>query len=129
MYPIYGWGTGLLMNLVWIFGSGPPVLVWIATFIFLVLIFGGLFQLGGIKSRSSAIIGAIFALLLAIYLILALSGVFASIPDIALLPLLFVTNNVGPLPLHVAIGNYGLGVFVLLAGGVLGLVGGILPRD
>ncbi|MFW9945479.1 MAG: hypothetical protein ACFFDX_01480 [Candidatus Odinarchaeota archaeon] len=130
----YGWGTGLLLNAgYWIEAATiyGETLIIVAVIVFIIFIFGGVLQIIGIKSRATAIIGALFSILLAVFFILFLSGALAGWYDIAILAFTFTgpVGSVGPLPLHVGLGDFGLGVFVLLAGGVLSLVGGILPRD
>lgn len=130
-YGLDGWGTGVLMNAgFWLDVAtlyGYPLLT-AAVIIFSILIFGGVLQIIGIKSRATAIIGAIFSLVLAIFLILAISGTLPL--EITIMASTFAGPTTIPgLPLHVALGDYGLGIFVLLGGGVLAFVGGILPRD
>jgi hypothetical protein len=130
----YGWGTGLLLNAgYWIEAAtiyGEP-LITAGVIVFIIFIFGGVLQIIGVKVRALAIIGGLFAILLAVFFILLLSGALAGWYEIAILGFTFTgpVGSLGPLPLHVALGDFGLGIFVLLAGGVLSLVGGIMRRD
>ena len=140
---IKGSGIGLLVSAGDVFAAAAYMgaLVYVFEILWLILIWGGALQLIGIKVRALAIIGGIFAILLAVFqMVVALAG--ATLPmEIQQAALFFAQNPyiippTFPFPFHVALGTYigapataGLGIYVLLGGGVLAFVGGVLPRD
>ena len=91
----------------------------------------GIFQLIGIKSRVLAIIGSIFVLLVGI---LVLLGVFDVLNKIAWVENIFgdpvpIIDGIIPYDLVLGSGPASLGLYVLIAGGALGLVAGFMGRD
>jgi len=88
----------------------------------------GIFQIIGMKSRVLAIIGSIFVLLIGVLTILGALSVI----DLNWVSL--VLGGPAPLvpdiiPFDLALGPASLGLYVLLAGGVLGLIAGFMGRD
>ena len=80
----------------------------------------------GVKRRVAAIIGSFLAIGMGVYIIYIhyygiFSVFFTKFLFFAELPLVD-----GIYPLHIAIDRVGLGTYVLLSGGVIGLIGGIL---
>ena len=127
-------GIGFVFNIPNILTEGPAyavimgtevMIVYILTIVYLVFILSGILQLVGLASRVVAIIGSILPIVISVLIIFILLGVL----DYGSYTLLFMRPDIieGILPFHVAIGSpVSLGTYTLLAGGVLGLVGGIL---
>ncbi|MHA1913985.1 MAG: hypothetical protein ACW986_11445 [Promethearchaeota archaeon] len=122
------YGIGLLLNLASIFTSGEIVLI-IVTIVFLIFMFAGLFIIIGVKSRGLAILGSLFAILLSVYILLVI--VVSLPPDFAQFILIFLEQDLvdGIIPLSVPLGDLSLGTYLLLGGGILGLIGGIMGTD
>jgi len=136
-YNITGSGIGLLVSVGETFALAAYY-GWIVYFfgiLFLVLIWGGVLSVIGARVRVLAILGGLFAIILAIFhMVVAFAGY--SLPLDILQAAFFFSGPSGAFPIHIAVGDYvvplltaGLGIYFLLIGGVLGLVGGILPRD
>lgn len=125
--PIFVSGLGFTINLPDIFVSGDVVYI-ILGIVGIVFLISGIFQLIGISNRALAIIGSILPIALAIFIIVKAFGVIPTeITDY--LTLLNGDQYFGFIPFHLQIWEFGLGTLTLLAGGVLGLIGGILPRE
>jgi len=136
-YNIMGSGIGLLVNV----GDSLAMAAyygWTVYFfeiLFLVLIWGGVLQIAGAKVRALAILGGVFAIILAVFhIVVAFAGY--SLPLEVLQAAFFFSGPSGAYPLHVAVGDYvvtlltaGLGIYFLLVGGVLAFVGGVMPRN
>ena len=114
------------------YAPGLSVEVWlyyVFLIIFLIFLAAGILQLISLKSRIAGLIFSLFPLGVGIMLIL----VFYT--DILGLKSLFYTiffsgvqyGNI--FPVLVNVGDLALGTYFLVGGGVLGLVGSILPRD
>jgi hypothetical protein len=150
---IYGFGTGyvgsgigFLLNLFGIGVASPGLfegadayalvlsldvmIYWLLVVLFIIFLISGILQFIGVKSRIVGIIFSLFPLAVGIMFILIfyteilgpISGFFA---------LTFIGEQYGGLfPFMVDIGgSIGLGSFIILAGGALGLVSGFLPRE
>ena len=127
-------GIGFVFNIPEILENGPALaaimgtevmIVYILTIVYLVFILSGILQLVGLASRVVAIIGSILPIVISVLIILILLGVL----DYGSYTLLFVHTDIveGILPYNVPLGSpVSLGTYTLLAGGVLGLIGGIL---
>jgi hypothetical protein len=127
--PNYVYGLGLLLNLGLIFSSGEVLTIVIAI-ILVIFCLSGLFIILGVKSRFLSIFGSLLAILVSVYFILILMGVLP--PEVAVYGLLFFHPALveGIIPYHLALGTMGgLGIWVLLAGGILGLIGGIIKKN
>ncbi|MBY8984270.1 MAG: hypothetical protein KGD65_04315 [Candidatus Lokiarchaeota archaeon] len=101
------------------------MIVYILTIVYLVFVLSGILQLVGLASRVVAIIGSILPIVISVLIILILLGVL----DYGSYTLLLARPDIieGILPYHVPLGSpISLGTYTLLAGGVLGLIGGIL---
>jgi len=124
-----GSGYGIFLNFLNNVESGN-ILVIILTIVFVISVISGVFILIGIKSRVSAIIGSIFALFLAILLLIGPVLQINPGADINTALESFVTDpfidGIFPFDLPIGLGDASLGMPLLLAGGVLGLIGGIL---
>ncbi len=123
-----GYGIGFILNIPTWFSTGD-VLIIIMTIVFIIFLFAGIFIILGIKSRALAIIGAILAIAVGVYWMLSISGIlpiavsqfvimFAHVP---------LVDNI--IPIDLMLGPYGLGIYLLVGGGVLGLIGGIMGPD
>ncbi|KKL74317.1 hypothetical protein LCGC14_2066110 [marine sediment metagenome] len=114
------------MNIPALFTSGD-ILVIIMTIVFIIFLLSGIFILLGVKSRVVAIIGSLFAI--------GVSGYFIFVFYIGMLDpqfaFMFLDDAIieGILPLNIPIGTISIGPILLLAGGVLGLIGGIKSSD
>lgn len=122
------YGLGLFLNLPLIFSLGTIVEI-IITIVFIIFSLAGLFIILGVKSKAVAIIGSIFALALGVYFMLSFYGVLPL--EVAIFTLLFGHVSLGAFPLlnTLMLGYAGLGTYLLLVGGVLGLIGGIMGPD
>ncbi|MFX0105957.1 MAG: hypothetical protein ACFE75_10765 [Candidatus Hodarchaeota archaeon] len=121
------YGIGFIMNIPTAFLS--DVLTIVMAVVFIIFLLAGLFIILGVKSRALAIIGSLFAIVIGIYFVLTF---FAVLPvEIGQFADLFdyppLVANI--IPLDVMIGSVGLGTYLLLGGGVLGLIGGIMGTD
>jgi hypothetical protein len=127
--PAYFYTIGLFLNLTTWFSTGD-ILIIIMCVVFLILMIGGFLILGGVKVRALAIIGSIFAIVESVYFILTFY-VFGIFSDIGQFSILFVAFSLveGFVPVNVALGSVSLGTYLLLGGGVLGLIGGIMGPD
>lgn len=135
---VYGSGIGAIMNIPDIFmnpgtyaGTLPEFMGYVIAALLLFFLFAGILELAGAGSRGASAIGGFLALIGGIYFLLGLE--FSSLPlDISLYSnILFGGSAIvdGILPFHLTIGNVGVGTYVLFAGGVLGLIGALLPRE
>lgn len=133
-FTIYFYGIALFMNLQAIFTSGI-VLAIVFAILGIIFMISGLFIILGVKSRAIAIIGSLFSLVYGVMFMLIL---FLVVPQAA--DLISVFSGLAPglvagfIPVHVTLGGslafgVGLGTYFLIAGGVLGLVGGIMGPD
>jgi len=100
------------------------MIVYILTIVYLVFIISGILQLVGLASRVVAIIGSILPIAVGILIILIYSGIL----DMIQYTVLFWRTPIvdGILPFDLPVGVVSLGTYTLLAGGILGFVGGIL---
>jgi uncharacterized membrane protein YphA (DoxX/SURF4 family) len=138
----YGHGLGVLFSLPYTFanaetiaaswGSGVPFFVlYIVGGCLILFLFSGVLILLGTKSRAVSIIGAIMPIGIALAVI---SGPFSVPPNVIDYIQPFSSEALGVFPIHLAIGpsGYGtsvaLGNYLLLAGGILGFFGGVIPR-
>ena len=136
-YGIMGSGIGLLISAGDIFAIAAyyGAMVYLFEILFLVLIWGGVLSIAGIKVRALAIIGGLFAIILAVFhMVVAFAGY--SLPLDVLQAAFFFSGPSGAYPLHVTVGDYvvplltaGLGIYFLLVGGILAFIGGVIPRD
>jgi hypothetical protein len=116
------YGIGFMMNIPALFTSGD-ILVIIMTIVFIIFLLSGIFILIGVKSRGFAIIGSLFAIVVSGYFIFVFYiGILD--PQFAFM-FLDLAIIEGILPLNIAIGTVSIGPILVLAGGVLGLIGGI----
>jgi hypothetical protein len=141
----YGHGLGVLFSLPYTFtnaeaiaatwGSGVPFFVLYIVGGFLIFfLFSGIFILLGLKNRILPIIGAIMPIMISIAVLFGPSSTPPNLLDYivvfsseAFIDGIFPVNLiVGPSVINASVS---LGNYLLLVGGVLGIIGGILPKD
>ena len=124
----YLYGIGFIMNIPTWFTSGD-ILIIIMAIVFIIFLLSGIFILIGVSSRALAIIGSLFAIIVGVYFVLVF---YIGLPlEIAQFALMFIGTPLvdGIIPLNIAVGDASLGTILVLAGGVLGLIGGIMGTD
>jgi len=133
----YAYGIGIVKNLPAMFTNAdtlggllgiPGFAIYIIAGILIAFLLSGIFQLIGIKSRALAIIGSIFVLLIGI---LTLLGVLSIVINIDWVIYIFgdsVPIIDGIIPFDLVLGPASLGLYVLIAGGALGLIAGFMKR-
>jgi len=135
---VYGYGVGFIFNILDILSEADAIavfigtetmVVYIVTIVFIVFLLAGILQLVGLASRAVAIIGSIIALGVGIVILLAALDIFTDLTPFLTL-LMHDSIAEGIFPLDVALTEYlSLGTVTLLAGGALGLIGGIMGSD
>ncbi|MFW9951720.1 MAG: hypothetical protein ACFFKA_16515, partial [Candidatus Thorarchaeota archaeon] len=133
---IVGSGLGFTLNLIDIITIDPAMLgadaiiFYLMLVLFIVWLVSGVLQLVGLKSRVVGIIFSLVPLALGIMFLLLFYTTILG-PMTALFTLMTIGEQFGGFfPIFVDIGgSIGLGAFFLLGGGVLGLIGSILPKD
>jgi hypothetical protein len=143
----YGHGLGVFLSLPETFanaeaialswGSGVPTFViYIVGGTMIFFLFSWILILLGIKNRIVPIIGGLLTLGFALAIIL---GPFSAPPNILDYVSLFSSEAFGMFPFNVTIGPTGLtvggsasaslGAYLLMGGGLLGIISGFLPRN
>jgi len=143
----YAYGINLIMNITTMFTQAaaiavlwgvPTFVIYIVAGFYILFLISGVLILIGVKIRALAIIGAIMPILLC-YAIIA--GSLSIPPDFYPYISVFLGDALvdGIIPFNLGIGPsattvlgpviVSLGTYVLLAGGILGLIGGIMGRD
>ncbi|NVM45968.1 MAG: hypothetical protein HWN79_13710 [Candidatus Lokiarchaeota archaeon] len=134
----YAYGIGFIKNLPAMFTEAEAlgILLGVPGFVFyiiagigIVFLLSGIFQLIGMKSRVIGLIGSIFVLLMGIMLLLGTLNIVINLD--------WVTNIFGDsapiidgiIPYDLPLGPASLGLYVLIAGGALGLIAGIMGPD
>ena len=150
----FGSGIGLILNLIdtgspfnmftnaaGIAASWDPAVPFFAIYIvggcYIFFLFSGIFQLIGAKSRIMAIIGSLMPLMLSAAIISGgiqtLMGIpEANPPNVIFYVGMFLSDQIGgfiPYNLTLWPGPVSLGAYVMLAGGILGLISGFIRRD
>ena len=130
---LVGSGLGFAMNLPTIITFTPDPSVAIAFYVFLVLFIvwlgAGVLQLVGLKSKA---VGIIFSLVpLAIGVLFLLKSYTTILGPMTDLFFILTSGEVyfGFIPYLYELGGMGLGIYALLAGGALGFIGSLLPKD
>jgi hypothetical protein len=130
---VYGSGLGFIFNIADIMANpgsyvaGETMVVYIVAIVYIVFLISGVLQLVGMASRVIAIIGSIIVLAVGILMLLVLLNI---LPVYAPYITLFEHTHIVPgLPFDYALGPASLGMYLLLAGGALGFIGGILGTD
>lgn len=135
---IVGSGIGFILNLDEIFGDAdalaalmdiPVVLFYVYTVIFLIFLASGVLQMLSIRSKAVGFIFALFPLGVGLMFILLVytqilgvtSGFFA---------IFFIGEQFGDIfPFLVPLGDLAIGVYLILAGGVLGVLSVFMEHD
>jgi hypothetical protein len=132
---VVGSGLGFAMNLPDIIVIDPSSLgadaitFYIMLVIFIIWLVSGVLQLVGLKVKIVGIIFSLFPLGIGIMFMLLLYTEVLG-PMSALFTLFTIGEHFGDFfPILVQLGDLGLGAYFLLAGGALGLVGSIMPRE
>jgi len=132
-FPGYvGSGLGFAMNLPVIIGVDPgtdAIVFYLMLVLFIGWLVSGLLQFVGLKVR---IVGLIFSLIPLAIGLMFLLFVYTEILGMMTFVFMILTSGEligGVYPILVDVGTLGLGTYFLLAGGVLGLVGSIMPRE
>jgi hypothetical protein len=127
-----GSGYGIFINFLTIMQSGN-ILAIVFTIMFAISTISGIFIIIGVKSRAMALIGAIFVLVLGIFLLITPGLYIVFSPDIEIALQSFASTfslgGIIPYDLPIGFGDLSLGWIFLLTGGGLGLIGGILGPD
>jgi hypothetical protein len=132
LFGTLGSGLGFAMNLPMIIGVDPgadAVVFYLLLVLFIVWLASGVLQFVGLKSK---VVGIIFSLVpLAIglmFILLVYTEILGTMS--ALFFLMTVADPISEFfPMYIELAGMGLGVYLLLAGGVLGVVGSSLPKD
>ena len=132
LFGTLGSGLGFAMNLPMIIGVDPgadAVVFYLLLVLFIVWLASGVLQFVGLKSK---VVGIIFSLVpLAIglmFVLLVYTEILGTMS--ALFFLMTVADPISEFfPMYIELAGMGLGVYLLLAGGVLGVVGSSLPKD
>ena len=129
---VVGSGLGFAMNLPDIIGVDPGADAFAFYFmlvLFILWLVSGVLQLVGLKVR---IVGLIFSLIPLAIGVIFLLFVYTEILGMMTFVFMLLTSGEhfgGFYPILVDIGTLGLGTYFLIAGGALGLVGSIMPRE
>ncbi|KKN09255.1 hypothetical protein LCGC14_1048410 [marine sediment metagenome] len=133
---VYAFGLGFAFNIPDIFQNAEAnyavpmgtemMVVYILAIVYIVFLISGVLQLVGLASRAVAIIGSILPIVVALLIILIVQ--FGILDGMYNYTRLFWHQSIvdGYFPFDLALGNVSLGTYTLLAGGVLGLIGGIM---
>ena len=134
----YAYGIGIVKNLPAMFTNAdalglllgiPGFAIYIIAGMLIVFLLSGIFQLIGMKSRVLGLIGSIFVLVIGILVFL---GIFNIVINIDWITNIFgdsVPIIDGIIPFDSPLGPASLGLYVLIAGGALGLVAGIMGPE
>ncbi|MBY9005227.1 MAG: hypothetical protein KGD63_00530 [Candidatus Lokiarchaeota archaeon] len=97
----------------------------------LLFVISGIFLLIGMKYRVASIFGAIAPLIVGIIFILGIASDIAIMDQLALTMIFMMSETqIGDVfPVVVNIGDYGLGLFLIVGGAVLGIIAAALPRE
>ena len=135
-YGDYGYGIGFIFNIPYVLSNGADfaadigaevMVVYIVAIVFIVFLLSGILQLIGLATRVLAIIGSILPIAAGVLTLLISFGIL----DFGNYLTLFASDGIAPgiFPFDISLGTVSLGTYTLIAGGVLGFVGGILGTD
>ena len=131
-----GSGLGFALKIGQIIATDPiflgiePIIFYLMLGIFMIWLVSGVLQLVGLKYRIVGIIFSLFPLAIGIMFILVFyTSILGFVSSI--FTLFTVGDHFGGFfPIFIDLGaNKGIGAFFLVGGGILGLIGSILPRD
>ena len=134
-----GSGIGFILNIPDLFAnaaafaSGLSIEIWlfyILVIVFIIFLAAGVLQIVFMKSRLLSIIWSLFPLGISLMFLLLVYTDFLGIKS-AFFALFFIGEHFGDIfPFIVNVGgDLGLGVYLVLGGGALGLISGFLPRE
>ena len=131
--PALGSGLGFAMNLPTNFTATPApseaIVYYLMLVLFIVWIASGVLQFVGLKSKLVGIIFSLVPLAIGVILILVeYTTVLGAMSDL-FLSMTAADPIGGFLPIYYELFGMGLGVYLLLAGGVLGVIGSSLSKD
>lgn len=136
LFPFFtgvGSGLGFAMNLPMILTATPDpdvaIVFYLMLVVFIAWLAAGVLQLIGIRSRIVGIIFSLVPLTIGIMFVLL---VYTDVLGLMSAVFFFMTVGEqigGVFPVYIELADMGLGVYFLLAGGVLGIIGSSLPRD
>ena len=120
------------MNLPMIIGIDPgadAVVFYLLLVLFIVWLASGVLQFVGLKSKIVGIIFSLIPLAIGVMFILLVYTEILGVMSAVFFIMTVSEPVAGFLPVMVDLAGMGLGVYFLLAGGVLGVVGSSLPKD
>lgn len=138
------YGIAFIMNLGVVFEdmfsyailfSGGEIVVYLVVAALILFLASGVLIILGTKNRILPIIGAIMPIFIGLIFVSYFFNILFSGEILSITSFMYRPSVVdGILPLHVNVGNFGswemsLGVYTLIAGGILGLIGGIKGTD
>ena len=133
-----GSGIGFITNLPDLFTNADAIavfvgldvwLIYLLTILFIIFLASGILQILGIKSKIVSLIFSLFPLVVGVMLLLVFYTTILG-PTSALFTLYFGGEHfAGIFPFIINLGDLGLGTYLLLGGGVLGLISVFLPRE
>ncbi len=135
-------GIGFIMNLDNIFEDtfsysilfgGQDFVVYLLVIVLIVFLISGFIQIAGIKSRVAAIVGSILPIFISLVFISDFYDVLFPDPLTNIVSFFWTESIIdGIVPLHITAGTIStglevsLGTYILLGGGILGIIGGII---
>ena len=134
-----GSGIGFILNIPDLFANADSystllsIQIWlfyILVIVFIIFLAAGLLQIIFMKSRILSILWSLFPLGVSVMFLLLVYTDFLGIKS-AFFALFFIGEHFGGIyPFIVNVGaDLGLGVYLILGGGALGLISGFLPRE
>jgi hypothetical protein len=130
--PLVGSGLGFAMNLPMIITIDPgadAIMFYLFLVLFIVWLASGVLQFIGLKSKIVGIIFSLVPLAIGVMFILL---VYTTILGTMTATFFIMTSGevyFGFIPYLFELAGMGLGVYMLLAGGALGFIGSLLPKD
>ncbi|MFX0017616.1 MAG: hypothetical protein ACFFBT_05585 [Promethearchaeota archaeon] len=135
---VAGSGIGFITNLGDLFSNADAIalflgfdvwIIYLLTILFLIFLASGILQMLGVKSRVLGFIFSLFPLVVGFMIIIFFYTDILG-PTTAVFTLYFAGEHFGDFfPIIVNLGDVGLGAYLLVSGGVLGIIGTFLPRD
>ncbi len=133
-----GSGIGFITNLGDLFTNAEGIalflgldvwIIYLLTILFLIFLASGILQMLGVKSKVLGFIFSLFPLVVGFMIIIFFYTDILG-PTTAVFTLYFIGEHFGDFfPIIVSLGDVGLGAYLLVGGGVLGIIGTFLPRD
>ena len=133
-----GSGIGFITNLGDLFTNADAIasflgldvfVIYLLTILFLIFLASGILQLLGVKSRVLGFIFSLFPLVVGFMIIIFFYTDILG-PTTAVFTFYFIGDHLGDFfPIIVNLGDVGLGAYLLVGGGVLGILGTFLPRE